>query len=91
MTDAELKAHNAQQARTIKRLETELAEQKCWNAQSARNAKKAWVELAQVKRQYAKERGRVAPLQGMVEWLQARVAELEDPKRQAEGYFKDGE
>lgn len=70
MTDDELKAHNAQQARTIKR---------------------QWVEMAALKRKLAKERGRVAPLQGMVTWLQARVAELEDPKRQAEGYFKDGE
>lgn len=69
MTDAELKAHNAQQAKTIKRL---------------------WVEKAALTRKLAKERGRNAPLQGMVTWLQARVAELEDPKGQAERFFKDG-
>ena len=68
MTEAELKAHNAQQARTIKRL---------------------WVEKAALTRQLAKERGRNAPLQGMVDWLQARVAELEDPKGQAERWFEN--
>lgn len=70
MTPAELKAHNAQQARTIKR---------------------QWVEMAALKRRVAKERGRNAPLQRMVDFLQARVAELEDPKGQAERFFKDGE
>lgn len=70
MTPAELKAHNAQQARTIKR---------------------QWVEMAALKRKLAKERGRNEPLQGMVVWLQARVAELEDPKHQAEKAFKHGE
>lgn len=69
MTPDEMKAHNAQQARTIKRL---------------------WVEKAALTRRVAKERGRNAPLQRMVDFLQARVAELEDPKGQAERFFKDG-
>ena len=68
MTEAELKTHNAQQAKTIKRL---------------------WVEKAALTRKLAKERGRNAPLQRMVSWLQARVAELEDPKGQAERWFED--
>ncbi len=42
-----------------------------------------------IKRRLAKERKRSVPLQELCNWLRARVAELEDPKGQAERFFND--
>ncbi|NKX40960.1 hypothetical protein HGG71_05685 [Rhodobacteraceae bacterium R_SAG2] len=43
------------------------------------------------KRQYAKERGRNEPLQGMVNHLQRQLEMQLNARLQAERFFKDGE
>lgn len=48
-------------------------------------------QCRQAQRQLAKERGRSVPMQELINWLRARVAELEDPRTQAERFFKDGD
>ncbi|MFG6573204.1 MAG: hypothetical protein GOVbin2937_52 [Prokaryotic dsDNA virus sp.] len=78
-------------AQRIHQLERDNAKLRQQVETQTRTVEKYRRQFMGIKRRLAKERGRSVPMQELINWLRARNAELEDPKGQAERFFKDGE